>query len=114
MSDNCGFSYNVIRFDADMRIWAHLWILTIRRKKTLILCEGLTQELDDTTLTVEAEYPINVSEQENKFCLILHYNGTNSCLIVKEIKIYQFKSKRFWVKWTFMKFGKYFKHFYCW
>ena len=105
MSDNCGLSYNVIRFDADMRIWSHLWILTIRRKKTLILCEGLTQQLDDTTLTVEAEYPINVSEQENKFCLILHYNGTNSCLIVKEIKIYQFKSKRFWVKWTFMKFG---------
>ena len=67
MSDNCGLSNNVIRFDAGMRIWAHLWILAIKRKKILILREGLTQELDDTTLTAEAEYSINVSEQEKKF-----------------------------------------------
>ena len=30
-----------------------------KNKDILVLGEGSTQELDDTTLTVEAKYPIN-------------------------------------------------------
>ena len=40
-------------------------------------------------MTAEAEYLINFSEQEKKFCLSLHYNGVN---------IYHFKAK--YSKWN--------------
>ena len=47
------YAKNVIIFGPDMSssllIWAHI----------LILCEGSTQGLDDTTLTAEAKYPTN-------------------------------------------------------
>ena len=52
--------------------WAHLYLLIIK-KDILILGKGLT--LDNTTLTVEAEYSINLSEHGKKCCLSLHYNG---------------------------------------
>ena len=40
---------NVIIFEADMR-----------GRDNLILGEGSTQELDDTTLTAETKYPVNL------------------------------------------------------
>ena len=49
----------------------------------------LTVGLDNTTLTVEAEYFISFTTQGNKFCLSLHYNGRNSYLFVHEVNIYQ-------------------------
>ena len=61
-------------------------------KDILILGEGRTQGLDDTTLTAEAKYSINFSRSQRKFCLSLHYNGTNSFLFVNATKIYQFKA----------------------
>ena len=46
----------------------------------------------DTTLTTaEAQYSINFSRSNRKFCLSLHYNGGNSFLFVNATKIYQFK-----------------------
>ena len=56
-----------------------------RNKCILIIGNVPTDELNDTTLTGEAEYFINFTEQKNKFCLRLHYNG--SFLFVNEIKI---------------------------
>ena len=37
-----------------------------KRKNMLILCEGLTQGLDDTILTAEAKYPIHFFHNEKK------------------------------------------------
>ena len=72
----------------DMSSSAHI---DNNNKKILII--GQTQALDDTTLTAEGEYSINFTEQGKKFCLSLHYNGSNSYLFVNEVKIYQFKAK---------------------
>ena len=51
-------------------------------KDILIHGEVPTQELDDTTLTVKAKYPINFTQSRKRFVLSLHYNGSNSFLFV--------------------------------
>ena len=58
-----------------------------RRKDILILGDGPTQGLDDTTLTAEA------TQSNRKLCLSLHYIGSNSFLFVNATKTYQFKEK---------------------
>ena len=62
-------------------------------KDILILGEGPRQGLDDTTLTVEAKYPINFAQSRKRFVLSLHHNGSYSFLFVNATKIYQIKSK---------------------
>ena len=62
-------------------------------KDILILGEGPTQGLDDTTLTAEAIYPINFTQPNKRLVLSLHYNGNNSFVLVNTTKIYQFKAK---------------------
>ena len=64
-----------------------------KKKDILILGKGPKQELDDTTLTAEAQYSINSSRSNRTFCLRWHYNGSNSFLFVIAAKIYQFKAK---------------------
>ena len=64
-----------------------------KKKDILILGEGPTQGLDDTTLTTEAIYPINFRQPNIRFVLSLHSNGSNSFLFVNATKIYQFKAK---------------------
>ena len=59
----------------------------------LILGEGPTQGLNDTTLTAEAKYPINFTQPRKRFVLSLHYNGSNSFLFVNATKTYQLKAK---------------------
>ena len=65
-----------------------------KNKDILILGKGPTQGLDNTTLTAEAEYSINFSRSQRKFCLSLHHNGSNSFLFVNATKTYQFKEKK--------------------
>ena len=65
-----------------------------KNRDILILGKGITQGLDNTTLTVEAEYSINFSTSQRKFCLSLHYNRSNSFLFVNTAKIYQFKANK--------------------
>ena len=55
---------NVIIFGADMRSSVHI---DNKKKEILILGEGTTQGLDDTTLTSEAKYPINVAQSRKRF-----------------------------------------------
>ena len=62
------------------------------KKKTLVLGKGPTQRLEHT-LTAEKMYSINFTVTKNKFCLSLHYNGTNSYLFVNGTEIYKFKAK---------------------
>ena len=38
-------------------------------------------------------YSINFTVTRKKFCLSLHYNGTNSYLFVNDTEIYKFKAK---------------------
>ena len=85
--------------------WVNVWVdisssvhIENKGKDLLIPGKGPTQGLDDTTLTTEAQYSINFSRSNRKFCLSLHYNGSNSFLFVNATKIYQFKAKRFWNK----------------
>ena len=63
------------------------------KKDILILGEGPTQGLYDTTLTVEKKYSISFTEHNKKFCLSLHYNGANSYLFVNGVEIHKFKAK---------------------
>ena len=81
---------NVIVYGADMSSPVHI---DNKGKNVLILDEGATQGLDDTTLTAEAKYPINFTQPGKRFVLSIHYNGSNSYLFVNATKIYQFKAK---------------------
>ena len=67
-------------------------------KDILILNEGPTQWLDDTTLTAEGIYPINFTQPNKRFVLSLHYNGSKRFLFVNDTKIYLFKAKKLWNK----------------
>ena len=62
---NGSFGRNVIIFGADMSSSVHV---DNKIKDILILFEGQTQGLDDAILTAVAEYSINFTEHENKFC----------------------------------------------
>ena len=64
-----------------------------KNKDTLILDKGLSQALDDTTLTTWAMYLINFTQLHKKFVLSLHYDGSNIFLFINVTKIYQFKIK---------------------
>ena len=66
-----------------------------KNKDIIIIGEGPTQELDDTTLTAEAEYANNFAQSNKRFVLSLHYNGSNSFLFGYATKIYQFRAKKY-------------------
>ena len=80
----------VIIFGADMNLSVHV---DNKKKDILVLGEGPTQGLDNTTITAEVKYPINFTESGIKFVLSLHYNGSNSFLFNNEVKMYQFQAK---------------------
>ena len=81
---------NVIIFGDDMTSSVHI---ENKKKDILILGKAPTQGLDDTMLTAKAQYSINFSRSNRKFCLSLHYNGSSSFLFVNATKIYQFRAK---------------------
>ena len=64
-----------------------------KKRDILIVGGGLTQGLDDTTITTEVKYCINFKQSNRKFSLSLHYNGSNNFLFVNVTKLYQFKAK---------------------
>ena len=81
---------NVISFGADMSSFVHI---NNKEEDILILGEGATQGLGDTTLTPEAYYPINCTQSENRFVLSLRYHGSNNFLFVNATKMYQSKAR---------------------
>ena len=85
-----GFGNNVIIFAVDMSYSIHV---DNKKKDILILGEGPTQGLDDTTLTAEKKYSINFTVTKRKYCLSLHYNLSNSHLFVNGTEIIKFKAK---------------------
>ena len=64
-----------------------------KNKDIIILGEGRTQGLDDTTLTAKVKYSVNFRQSGKRFVLNLHYNGSNSSLFVNATKICRFKAK---------------------
>ena len=77
---------NFIIFGVDMSLSVHIH----NKKKDILIIGKDTQRLDDSTLI--AEYSIDFSRSNRKFCLSLHYNGSNSFLFLNATKIYQFKA----------------------
>ena len=63
-----------------------------KKKDILILGKCPTQGLEHT-LAAEKLYSINVTKENTKFCLSLHYNGENSYLFVNGTEITKFKAK---------------------
>ena len=64
-----------------------------KKSSILVLGEGFTQGIENTKFYAEKMYSINVSENNKKICLSLHYNGANSYLFVNGKEIHRFKAK---------------------
>ena len=64
-----------------------------RTKNILVLGKDFTQGLDNTTIYAEKLYLIKFTKTNAKFCLSLHYNGSNSYLFVNGTEIHKFKTK---------------------
>ena len=64
-----------------------------REKDILIPGKEPTDGLDDTTVTAEAEYSVNITNSRNKICLNLHYNAANSFCMLIVYKTYLIKAK---------------------
>ena len=79
-----------ITFGVDMSSSVHA---NNKDKNIVTLGKGQTKGFNNTSPTVEAEYSVNFSRSERKFCLSLHYNGSNSFLFVNATKAHQFKTK---------------------
>ena len=82
---NFHWGKNVITFGVDMSSLVHI---DNKKKDILILGKCSSHKLDDTTLTAEAQYSISFSRSNRKFCLSLHYNGSNSFSFANATKIY--------------------------
>ena len=48
-----------------------------KKEDVLIFLEGPAQGLNDTTVTGEKKYLIDLTENNEKICLNLHYNEVN-------------------------------------
>ena len=77
-----GFGQNVIIFGADMS-----------SSNILVLDKDFVQGLDNTTIYAEKLYSINFTKTNTKFCLSLHFNGSNSYLFVNGTDIHKFQAK---------------------
>ena len=91
-----------------MGLSAHIYN---KNKDSLILGEGPAQGLDNTTVTADAEYPINFTQSGKRFKFSLHYNESNNFLFVNATKIYQFKSKDSETKYNTLCLGNNSKDF---
>ena len=84
-----GNGQNVIIFGVYMNSSIHV---DSKGKDILIIGKGPTQGLGEHSLTAEKMYSINFSKDNIKFCLSLHCNGTNSCLLMVQ-KLLNLKQK---------------------
>ena len=85
-----GFGQNVITFEADMGSSVHG---NNETRYILVLGKDFTQRLDNTIIYAEKLYSINFTKTNTKFCLSLHYNGSNSYVFANGTEIHKFKTK---------------------
>ena len=76
-----------------------------KKKDILILGKGQTQWLCDTTLTTEAQYSLNFSISNRKFCSSYIVIGTTVFYLLV-LQKYIIQSKRFWNKKVSLVFRK--------
>ena len=79
-------------------------------KVILILGKGPTRL--NQSLTAETQHSVNFTKHGIKFCLSLHYNGSDSFTFVNATQIYQAKAKDSEMKKIFFAFRKYFRRFF--
>ena len=89
------WSKNVVIFGVNYSSSVHT---DNKKKKILVLGEGKTQRLDDTSISAETRYSINFPRSQRTFCLSHNYNGSNSFSFVHAAEIYQFEAKDFKIK----------------
>ena len=77
-----------------------------KTKNVLVLGRDFIQVTDNTTIYAQKMYSINSTKSNTKFCLSLHYNASNSYLIVNGKEIHQFKTKDFDISFVFRKHFK--------
>ena len=51
------------------------------------------KNLDDTSVTAEATYSVNITKSRKKICFKLHQHSANSFVFANRVKIHQFKAK---------------------
>ena len=68
-------------------------MLITKNNNILVLGKDFVQGINGTTIYAEKLYKINFTEKNKKFCLSLHYNGTNSYVFVNGTEIHKFKAK---------------------
>ena len=81
---------NVLIFETDVSFSVHA---TNRENHIYLICTGLTQGLNDTTIYAEKSFYRNVTDFGKKFVLSLLYNGDNSYLFVNGRQELKFKDK---------------------
>ena len=81
---------NVLIFGADMSFSAHA---TNKANHIYLMCEGLTQGINGTTIYAEKKFYRNFTDFGKKFMLSLHYNGDDSYLFVNGRQELKFKAK---------------------
>ena len=64
-----------------------------KRNNILVLGKDFVQGINGTTVYAEKLYKISFTDKNNKICLSLHYNGSNSYLFVNGTEINKFKAK---------------------
>ena len=84
-----GFGRNCVIFRGDLTNYLHA---NNRKNNILVLGKDFTDGINGTTLYAEKMNSINFTENNKKFCLSLHYNGTNSYLL-KVHKLINLKQK---------------------
>ena len=99
----------VIIFRVDINSSVHI---DNKGKDILILDKDPTQGVGDTALPAKAQYSINFSRSNRKFCSSLHFNGSNSFLFVNAVEIYQFRAKDSKIIKASLLFMKYFRRFF--
>ena len=78
------FGRNEVLFGVDMNSFVHV---DNKGKDILILGKGSTQGLGEHSLTVEKMDSVNFTDNGDKYCLSLHYNGANNYLFVNAQKL---------------------------
>ena len=84
------FARNALIFGVDNSSSSHA---DNRKNNFLVLGEGLTQGIIDSTGSAGKKFGINFSKANTKSCLSLHYSGDGSYLYVNKTEIFKFKPK---------------------
>ena len=77
----CIFRYEMMNSIKYCYLWCGDNSLSVHND-ILVLGEGLKDGLDDTAITVEGKYSVNITKSRKENCLILHYSTANSFMLM--------------------------------